>query len=558
MRPTDTTMAEQLRPLQSRLRKRSAAVETVSQVSLHLVGTPMAKEFEQARQIALEWLAERAGRPLPKEAWAGRSFELEEIGSQRVAAESLDREKRYWAARIDDADGGVPRRSWVTEIGIGEADGVIVLGARLNCVTRGADEPYDRTVPKFVRRIVQSCSATLDARRLTLDPWCVDSQEEVEALLALLESSARKSDVIVFSFPGDRDEDAGTEARAREFYRKVMGTAHVCMLTSSATYRLSDLVGKPFSVFQGAIRTYRPGFDFVQGDPRAHPLAFAHRIAAWPEGGIEGYLRFLADQTIARSVSVRDRDGEVPGFSTVRQVVAQRRLAKARREQESDAALLKLAEEEIAALKSSLDQQREEYEGLLETAESERAEALTRESAASAQVNALRRRVESLERRLASTSEANAEQIPDSLDDFEMWCEQALTGFVDVHTRAFQGIKKSVFSDVPLIYKSLLLLRDHYVPMRRDGGLELKTAFDEACRKLGLEESATFSGPGWGEQGDEYFVKRYGQRRLLERHLKNGGSRDPRRCLRVYFYWDDQEEQVVVGWLPSHLNNRQT
>ena len=48
-----------------------------------------------------------------------------------------------------------------------------------------------------------------------------------------------------------------------------------------------------------------------------------------------------------------------------------------------------------------------------------------------------------------------------------------------------------------------------------------------------------------------------GQRWLLDMHLKNGGNtRDPTRCLRVYFFWDDDERQVVVGSLPGHLESR--
>ena len=42
-------------------------------------------------------------------------------------------------------------------------------------------------------------------------------------------------------------------------------------------------------------------------------------------------------------------------------------------------------------------------------------------------------------------------------------------------------------------------------------------------------------------------------------HLKSGGNtRDPTRCLRIYFFWDDDEQQVVVGSLPGHLENRLT
>jgi hypothetical protein len=102
------------------------------------------------------------------------------------------------------------------------------------------------------------------------------------------------------------------------------------------------------------------------------------------------------------------------------------------------------------------------------------------------------------------------------------------------------------------------VLRDYYVPMRRDGGLDLKDAFEQRCAELGLEEQPTFAGARSGEEGDTYFIKLGGRRLELDRHLKKGNSREPRYCFRLYFLWDDSSNQVVVGWLPSHLSTRAT
>jgi hypothetical protein len=117
-------------------------------------------------------------------------------------------------------------------------------------------------------------------------------------------------------------------------------------------------------------------------------------------------------------------------------------------------------------------------------------------------------------------------------------------------------VKKSRYEDIELIYKALLLLRDGYVPMRRDGGLDKKELFERQCRGLGLSEEATFSGKRWGEEGDTYKVRYAGRPRLLDRHLKKGTGRDERYTFRLYFFWDEDSEQVVVGWLPSHLDTR--
>ena len=63
------------------------------------------------------------------------------------------------------------------------------------------------------------------------------------------------------------------------------------------------------------------------------------------------------------------------------------------------------------------------------------------------------------------------------------------------------------------------------------------------------------------EQGDAFVVAwgPKGEKRVLAWHLKNGGNtRDPERCLRIYYFWDDETQQVVVGSLPGHLKTRAT
>jgi hypothetical protein len=153
---------------------------------------------------------------------------------------------------------------------------------------------------------------------------------------------------------------------------------------------------------------------------------------------------------------------------------------------------------------------------------------------------------------------AAAVPIPSSLDQLESWCRDYLSGAVELHNRAIQGSKKSRFEDYALIYKALLLLRDAYVPMKRDGGLDKKAIFDDGCKKLGLSEEPTFTGDRWGEEGDTYLVRYVGRRCLLDRHLKKGTSKDERYCFQLYFFWDEESGQVVVGWLPSHLDTRVT
>jgi hypothetical protein len=490
----------------------------------------------------------------------GESFELEEVGSQRTAAAAIEN-PRYWAARLDDSDKDVPRRDWVTEVGIAEhANKAALFGARLYCVTIGEDKPFDPSIPGFVRNIVERVpNVRVEGRTISLDPWFVQTDDDVEALVACITRRNRRLDVIVCALPEGSEDPATATVRADQIHTRTIGAAHVAVITGPASFFLSDHVGKEFSVFRGAVRTYRPGFDTALDEPFRHPLALPDRIAEWPEGGREGYERFLIGQTLVRAASGRDAEKQLPPFTEVRRVSSQLKLDSARNAGSSDADLLRLAEDENKGLRDALEKDRATYQGLVDQYEKERDLALEEAQQVLASSQHLRHRIRALEERVKSQAPAiGTPAIPKSLDDFESWCRDNLSGAVEVHNRAIQAVKKSRYQDVELIYKALLLLRDAYVPMKRDGGLDKKWMFESQCGGLGLSEEPTFSGDRWGEEGDMYKIRYAGRPRLLDRHLKKGTGRDERYCFRLYFFWDEDSGQAVVGWLPSHLDTRIT
>lgn len=538
---------------------RQTAVRPISQVSFTLRGAKDTDNFDSARKQCLQWLAYRAGRPIPPTAWNGASFELEDVGAQRVGAISIEA-PRYWAARLDDADRTVAQRTWVTEIGIGQqSNGSILFGARLTCVTRGDDAPFVRTIPGFVRSVVASGGAVLDGRLVGRDPWLVKSERDVDRLVELLLNRERHADVIVFALPEGSTNPQETAAPARDVHDLTLGAAHVVILTGPASFHLSDKVGREFSVFRQGVRTYLGKFNPDQDEPFRHPLTLPERIAVWPEGGPLGYAKMLAAYALGRSVGRPDREQRLPSYATIRRFSAQLGLERAKNAGSSDKDMLHLALEEVSQLQKAIEDQKKHDDELLETADAERQEAIQAAQQANARADVLRRQVQALEARLEAVGERPSEiPTPDVLNDFQGWSEMYLTGIVELHNRAFQGIKKSQYQDSSFLYKALLLLRNYYVPMRRDPSDAARKAYDDECGRLGLEESGTISKERVGEQGDTYVVNYAGKRRILDRHLKKGASKDQRNCFRLYFFWDEDSEQAVVGWLPSHLDTRQT
>lgn len=512
-----------------------------------------AATFEAVRREALDWIARRAGKPLPPEAWRGQTFELEEVGAQRTAAAVLEK-PLYWAARADDADKNVAKRTWVSEFGLAIASqSEVRFGCRLQCVSQGDAAPVGRSVPWVVSHIARRYGAMVDGRPVTDIATRASNASETEDLVRLLLDPQRRRPVIAISDSHsagmgllDDAQRAGDAVAAR-----TLGLSHVYVISDDASYALTRMLGKEFSVFNGAVRTYRSRFVPDADEPGQHPVAFLDSIRSWPEGGEQAFLEFLVNQVFRQSVAGRDLESELPAFTTVRRVSLKARRESAIARGDSQRDLLALAFEEAESLRKQIDEDRRTHEGLLEAAEDERDEALAALNLARSDNRNLRERVDHLMAALNARGRVEEIPIPESFEELEEWGRRYLAGAVLLTNRALRAARKAEFADPALGYRALLVLRDLYVPMRK--GQVSREQYHTALAELGLEDSGTFSGARAGQFGDEYYVSHGGRRRELDRHLKGSNSRDERYGFRLYFFWDEQAEQVVVGWLPTHL-----
>jgi len=164
----------------------------------------------------------------------------------------------------------------------------------------------------------------------------------------------------------------------------------------------------------------------------------------------------------------------------------------------------------------------------------------------------------------SASDEASPEQQPqDPLQPWAEWKLGDMQEFAALHAptlvvlpRAISAARKSVYSDPPLVYAALHLLAETYRKVKL--GQEDRLTLKAACEALGLSIGGSVDPSNAGEQGDEYFVRWAGRRLFLDQHLAKGSSRDPRFALRIYFHWLQDEQRVLVGWLPSHLSNSKT
>ena len=525
-------------------------VAVSSQVSLLIKGE---NAFRELQKRVLKWAfdPEKNLRAIPEQAWKGESFEIDADHSERAAAIKLN--DGYWAfrmsERLKDAN-----RIWTTEVGIAaKSDSEVLFGCRLLCSQRGVSEPIPHSIPRFVRGIVFTQESFLDDRPVTAEPWLIDDEASVNELVRFLNWPGREHPVVVFATEEHSDDPNSTIIQAKGFIRRTAGYVHTAVITGSASYLLTDAVGKSRSVFQQAVRTYYPGFGQGSSAPSDHPVATAATITNWEDGRSESFENFLVQQSL-RLLSARQvLEEKHPPFHHIKALAARQAREKAKEAGEGDAELVQLYESELEAA----HKQMQESLDLATTADRDKEQAIADLRQTKASFMALQARLIALQQ-IQSAQEATT-SIPESLEALESWAEKNLSGEVVLHERAIKAARSSGFQDVAQIYKILLLLRDYYVPMRKINGADLKKAFEDQLAQLHLENTRCFTQDNRAKNfGGEYFVTYQGERRELDWHLKGSNSRDGQRGFRLYYFWDEETSQVVVGYFPGHLRNDAT
>jgi hypothetical protein len=156
-----------------------------------------------------------------------------------------------------------------------------------------------------------------------------------------------------------------------------------------------------------------------------------------------------------------------------------------------------------------------------------------------AQLNAASSRIQQLLEQIkqrGQTPDANI-QLPASWSDFDDWCDHNLIGRVVLAPKARNGVRKPAFEDADLAARCLLWLANEYRDRRLDGG-------EGSLRDHVLESGIRNSPSG----DDEFRIWWQGQQHTVDWHIKNGGNtRDPTRCLRIYYFWDPITQQVVIA-----------
>jgi hypothetical protein len=455
-----------------------------------------------------------------------------------------------WAARFTEPDAVVAGRSWSVEMCLGHNEDRRFFGSRLLCFSRDFNFDFVPAVPRVYRNLVSKQVLFGDGMRLSATAIDLQTDVDIDWFAALMRNPRRTRNIIALSC----DELGHCQINPAVFSDRLCGVAHVVRIFPEACFLLSDIVGRYLSVFDSGIRVYRPAAAMDDDDPLRHTL---YTKLFLTHSDLSELQNTILKDAFAASASTNLQSRSIPTFVQIRSANARVKLAalQAGGSKEIIALNAQLKAAENARLAAET-QAREAFdlaaseEELRKRAEDERNQEKARSMVLAARIRALEAMVE-------AEMAANAPAIPANYGDIPTWVEEQFAGRMKLLPRALRGLAAATFNNVTLVSELLELLATEYVNGRR-GDQAAWQRFEDGTKARGVEYTRSISSARAGEQGDEYLVPYWGGKHLLEWHLKRGTSRDPARDMRIYFFWDDEDEEVIIGYLPGHLNTRIT
>lgn len=509
----------------------------VLRVAGRLPGDDPSAVANAAIEEVLRWAQRRCGGQLPPEAWKHKSFDYLSGGRNSSCVHLQSGTSDLWAIRADDPDKTVAERVWTTEVVVGLLpDQPAKFSARLLVSTPEVDLQIEPHTPGFVQQVVENCRLISDQKLLSVAPTVYETESDAEELIDYLLEPSRQLPIFAVTL-AENKRTAHPTLDTAALSRAMLGIGHVALLHPAATWRLTERFGKFKSVFGGAARVYLPGFS-DDTDPYIHRLVLANQLDT-AEGAARAtrWMRQLAAQeSILRTKLGRD----VLSFAAIRSANLQLRQQNLRNEDASAHDQLAAANDRIEALETQVESLSSEHEYYTAEYEKERARAELSES--QAQKSAYR--IQQLTEQIKAKGDDPDKDIviPASWQELPAWCDEQLAGRLVLTPNAHRGVRNPLFTDVGTAAHCLLWLASKCRDQRISGG---NGSINNVTIMDGVQNASCGA--------DTYEFDWNGRRFSADWHIKNGGNtRDPLRCLRVYYCFDPQTQQIIVSDMPAH------
>jgi hypothetical protein len=517
-----------------------AREQEILRISASLPSEDLMHSLEKARGNILRWAQNKTIGALPEVAWQFQNFEQFSSGRNCSAVRVEDSAYDAWSLRIEDPDKTVARRAWTTEITVlhEPLKNTARFTLRLLVGTPEIALNIQPHVPGVVRQIIRDPGLFAGRYKLADQPLIIRSQTGLNLLIAALLDPARKLPIIILSVPNESPELFTPLLDAQTLAQSCAGLAIVAILSSELSWNLTERFGKRLSVYEGAARVYLPGFTEDANPFGGHELVLAGQFKTAQmaeEAAIK--LRWVAANGSVRRLQL---GSDVLSFASLRSHVLERQQADLSKNGATDKDQLETAMLQISLLREQIkesERYQQEFSDLHTLAE-ERAEISEAQQRASAF------RIQQLVVQLKESGSSPDEKmlLPDSWNDFSGWCDLNLAGRVVLTPQARRGLRISQFENVEVAAQCLLWLANDYRGAKESGG-------DGTLRDVQVINGFVNAHCGF----DSFKIDWQSKSRDVEWHIKNtGNTRDPVRCLRIYYFWDDSSQQVVVASMPAH------
>lgn len=476
-----------------------------------------------------------------------------------------DDDNNYFCMLAEHPDAKIPGRVWSVDAEIFVDGDQVIFGTKVSYSTPATiEQDTERlfSIPGFVSQIAQN-NGIRDVLRLENTPYLISSEADLESVYDLIVSEDRKLPVVAITerpeFPDEyANYTSGYLIDPRKLAEELFLVAHTICIPECWQNEWRNMVGEEWNVYGGAVRTYFPNADFDNDGYTRHPLTLPNTILASfytdSETGITSIGGDAYQQLLLHKMHLSNTSQHVNWKEYGHKFFhAAKREALFRQKKDlSDVeALIKTYENLVEELRS----QNDELElGIIEA--EDREENVRKElDEARTDIFWQNEQIESLRRRFAERGETLSIDTPDTYGEMPQWIRENFSGRIVMIPRAIRALKDAAYEDVELVYKSVELLGTEYYKMRTTGEVT-QEEFRKKCESLRVEDEGAVTEISAGELKDIYNVPYNGRKVKIERHLKKGNQRDPRNCMRIYYFWDDEAQKVVICSLPQHLKTR--
>ena len=381
-------------------------------------------------------------------------------------------------------------------------------------------------------------------RRLSEKPVVIRSEEAAQLLIDALLDPTRKLPVTAISVSSSSPDADKPLLDSAMLAKACAGLALVVVVPAQYSWALTERFGKKLSVYEGAARVYLPGFTEDANPFGGHELILSQWFSQPAQAAaVLTRLRWTAANGSVRRLQLGT---DVFSFAPFRVKQLEQKQLELSAAGASEKEQLAAAQKRIDLLREQLDEKTQWQDGLYRLI----AEAEERAEASETRANASGFRIQQLEAQITSRGGSPDESVhpPGSWDEFCDWCDEEFAGRIILAPQARKSMKSAVFEDVELAGRCLLWLANAFRTLKLEGA-------EGSLRDLVLESGITNAHCG----NDAFDIEWQGKKRQVEWHIKNGGNtHDPKRCLRIYYFWDETSLQTVIASMPAHIRTDAT